>query len=401
MRPRIGIGVVGLGWMGQAHSRSYLRLATLFPDRRADPVLVACADTDPSRRELATEAFGFHRVAAGWDEVIADEDVDVVVVTAPNALHVEIVETACAAGKHVFCEKPVGGTPADTVRAADAARRAGVATAVGYNYRFAPLVLHARQLVADGRLGRLTSFRGRFLSMYGSDPLGLLSWRFQMERGGYGVSADLLSHAVDLAHVLVGRIARVAGERATVIVERPVPRAGSESHYGRGTPGDPTGAVTNEDQVWMLAEFENGTRGTFEASRVAAGPQSELAFELDGTSGSVRWSFERLNELEVAIDGDAVHAGFTTVRGGERFPFHGAFVPGSGNAIGFEDLVAIEDYCFLQAVAAGEPHEPGFEAALAVVAVQDALIRSWDSGRFEDVVPLEPSLGRARADTAD
>jgi predicted dehydrogenase len=384
---RVGIGVVGFGWMGQAHSRSYRRLPMLFPNRAGEPELVVCSDTVAARRDEAASAFGFRETTADWREVCEHPDVDAVVVTAPNRLHVDVVEAACAAGKNVFCEKPVGGTPEQTARAAAAARAAGVISAVGYNYRFAPLVQHAAQLIADGRLGGITTYRGRFFSMYGSDPLGLLSWRFEQDEGGYGASSDLLSHAVDLAHMLVGRIARVVGTRATHIGERPLPQPGA-SHYGRGAPDDPAGPVTNEDYVALLAVFENGVQGTFESSRTLVGPESQMAFDVYGTDGALSWSLERMNELRLYVAGEGPDTGYTTVLGGDRFPYHGSFVPGSGNGIGFEDLIAIEDYEFLDAVARGEPYEPSFEAALDYVAVQAALVRSWESSSWETVVPV-------------
>ena len=218
----------------------------LFPERADEPELVVCGDTIPEGRETAVSAFGYHEATDNWRVVCEHPDVDVVVVTAPNMLHVEIVEAACAAGKHVFCEKPVGGTPEERLRAWRATRAAGVITGVGYNYRFAPLVPHAAELIGEGRLGEVTSYRGRFFSMYGNDPLGVLSWRFLQDEGGYGGSSDLLSHAVDLARMLVGPVAQVVGMRSTLIAERPLPQPDA-GHYGRGRAGDPTGAVTNED----------------------------------------------------------------------------------------------------------------------------------------------------------
>src|SRR5262245_1745178 len=146
MRPTIGIGVIGFGWMGQAHSRSYLRIPTLFPERTYEPSLVICADNVEGRRDEATAGFGFGKATADWQQVIDHPDVQVVAVTAPNMLHEELCLAAAQAGKHIFCEKPVGGTPEQTVRIAAAARRAGVITGVGYNYRWAPLILHTRQL---------------------------------------------------------------------------------------------------------------------------------------------------------------------------------------------------------------------------------------------------------------
>ena len=136
--------------------------------------------------------------------MIDDPAVDAVWIAAPNMLHLELVEAAAEAGKDVFCEKPVGGTPEQTARAERAVRRAGVLGGVGFNYRWAPLVRYAAELIAGGELGALTNYRGRFFSMYGADPLGVLSWRFRLDEGGYGATSDLLSHAVDLAHFLAG-----------------------------------------------------------------------------------------------------------------------------------------------------------------------------------------------------
>jgi predicted dehydrogenase len=387
-RSRIGVGVIGFGWLGHAHSRSLRRIPMLFAERTYDPDLVACSDTVPARVDEAVSSFGFRRGSADWRAVIEDPDVNVVFIAAPNMLHVELVEAAAAAGKAVFCEKPVGGTPEQVIRAARAVRAAGVISGVGYNYRWAPLVQYARELIAAGELGSITNYRSRFFSMYGSDPLGVNSWRFQLDEAGYGVTSDLLSHAVDLAHMLVGAISRVCGTIETFIRERPAP-TGAAGHYGRGAPTDPREPVTNEDYAAMLVEFASGARGTFEVSRTIVGPESQMAFDAYGTVGAVGWNLEQLNELRLYRPAEDRGSGYTTVLGGDRFPHHGAFVPGAGNSIGFEDLVAIEDYEFCRAVAEERPFEPGFEQALAFAAVQDALLRSAQSGRWEDVVELD------------
>ncbi|HEY1715525.1 MAG TPA: Gfo/Idh/MocA family oxidoreductase [Solirubrobacteraceae bacterium] len=386
-RRPIGVGVVGFGWLGQAHSRSLARIPMLFGDRTYEPRLVACSDALPGRVQDATGSFGFARGSVDWRRVVEDPEVDAVWIAAPNMLHGELVAAVAGAGKAVFCEKPVGGTPAHAVHAAVAARAAGVISGVGYNYRWAPLVQYARDLIADGELGEITNYRGRFFSMYGADPLGVNSWRFQLDEGGYGVTSDLLSHAVDLAHMLIGPITRLTGTVDTFITERPHPADGA-SHYGRGRAEDPMRPVTNEDYASMLVEFANGTRGTFEASRTALGPESEMAFDAYGTGGAVGWNLERLNELRLYRATTDRGSGYTTVRGGDRFGHHGVFVPGSGNPIGFEDLVTIEDHEFCTAVAEDRPFEPGFEQALEWAAVQDALLRSARSGAWEDVAPL-------------
>ena len=386
-RRRIGVGVIGFGWLGQAHSRSLQRIRTLFEDRDFDPELVVCSDPVPARVEDAVGSFGFARGAQDWRRVMDDPAVDVVYIAAPNMVHVEMVEAAAQAGKHVFCEKPVGGTPEQTVRAERAARRAGVTSGVGYNYRWAPLVRYVRELIASGELGEITNYRGRFFSMYGSDPLGLLSWRFKLDEGGYGVTSDLLSHSVDLAHMLLGPITRVVGTTATFIGERPLALPGA-GHYGRGAPGDPTGAVTNEDYAGMLCEFASGARGSFESSRTIIGPESQMAFDVHGTRGAAAWNLEKLNELQLYRLTDDLGSGYTTVFGGDRFPYHGHFVPGSANGIGFEDLVVIEDYEFCRSIAEERPHAPGFAEAVEWVSVQAALLKSVQTGRWEPVVSL-------------
>jgi predicted dehydrogenase len=386
-RSRVGVGVIGFGWLGQAHSRSMLRLPTLFPERGFDPELVICADTAAERIDDAVRSFGFASGTAEWRRVVEDPAVDVVVIAAPNMLHVELIEAAAAAGKHIFCEKPVGGTPEQTARAEKATRDAGVITGVGYNYRWAPLVRHAARLIADGRLGAITNYRGRFFSMYGSDPLGVLSWRFLVDQAGHGVTTDLMSHSVDLAHMLLGPITRVVGTTETFIRERPLAGAAG-SHYGRGRPEDPTGVVTNEDYAGMLCEFASGARGTFEASRSIVGPESQMAFDVYGTRGALGWNLEKLNELQLYLAEETLDTGYRTVFGGERFPYHGSFVPGSANGIGFEDLVVIEDYEFCRSVVEGRPHRPGFADALEWVSVQAALLASVASGRWEPVVSL-------------
>ncbi len=386
-RRRIGVGVIGFGWLGQAHSRSLLRIPTLFEDRAFDPQLVACSDALPARIEQARSSFGFKRASAAWEAVIDDPDVEVVYIAAPNMLHGILVEAAAQAGKAVFCEKPVGGTPQHVVRAAQAARAAGAISGVGYNYRWAPLVRYARELIATGELGEITNYRGRFFSMYGADPLGVNSWRFRLDQAGYGATSDLMSHSVDLAHMLLGPITKLTATVETFVRERPAPPDGS-SHYGRGRPEDPRQPVTNEDYAGMLCTFASGARGTFEVSRTMVGPESEMAFDAHGTRGAVGWNFERLNELRLYRATEDRGSGYTTVLGGDRFGHHGIFVPGSGNTIGFEDLITIEDFEFCSAVADGRPYEPSFDQALAWASVQDALLRSVQSGTWELVVSL-------------
>jgi predicted dehydrogenase len=384
----IGIGIIGFGWMGQAHSRAYRDIPVYYPESGIRPRLVSVADNVPARVDLAKANFGFESGTADWRELIARDDIEVVDITAPNALHQELVEAAAAAGKHIACEKPVGISPEATAAIEMAARRAGVITSCGYNYRWAPLVQFTRQLIADGRLGDLTHYRGRFFSMYGRDRLGLLSWRFLQEEAGYGALSDIMSHAIDMAQYLCGPIRRVVATKETFVKERPLPTPGVGTHYDRGKPGDPTGVVTNEDYVGALVEFENEVRGTLEADRSIFGPQSSMAFELNGSKGAASWDHERLNQLRLYLPEEQPTDGFIEVLAGDAYPNQGNIVPGGGNSLGFEDMKLIEALEFLRSVAAGRRHRPDFADALSNASVAAAMIRSWSSQRWEDVTSL-------------
>ena len=388
MTTSIGIGLIGFGWMGQAHSRSYRSIPVYFPDSGITPRLVAISDTVPERLELATENFGYEHGTADWREVIARDDVDVVDICAPNALHEEIAVAAAAAGKHIFCEKPVGLEPPSTAVIEAAARKAGVTTGVGYNNRWAPMVQYTKQLIGERRFCELTHYRGRFFTMYGRDRLGLLSWRFLQDEAGYGALSDIMSHAIDMAQYLCGPIRRLVSVKEIFVKERPLPKPGTGTHYERGAPGDPTGTVTNEDYVGALVEFENGVRGTLEADRSIFGPQSSMAYELNGAKGAASWDHEKLNQLQLYLPEEQHNDGFMEVLAGDAFPHQGHIVPGGGNSLGYEDMKIIEALEFLKSVAAGRAHSPGFGDALANASVAAAMIRSWESEAWEPVTSL-------------
>ncbi len=388
MTKSIGVGVIGMGWMGLVHGRSYRMVADRFHDRGLAARLVICADDVEARAKQAQARLGFEEVTTDWRHVIRHPDVQVVSVTAPNFLHVEMVREAALAGKHVFCEKPVGRNARETAAIAGLARQSGVISGVGYNYRWAPVVQYARQLIADGKLGKLTHYRGRFLVGYGSHPDGVLSWRFDRDLAGYGTLGDLMSHVLDMAHMLVGKIHRVVANQKTFIASRPVATPGEGTHFSVN-PDAPRAAVTNEDYVGALVEFANGVQGTLEACRVIKGHGCELAFEVNGTAGALKWNFERMNELELVLpDGDPAHDGRVLVQAGPEHPYFANFNPGVAISMSYEDLNIIEAYNFLRWVSEGKQGRPGFAEALAVAEVQDAMQRSWDSQRWEDVRPV-------------
>jgi predicted dehydrogenase len=386
MTKTIGIGLIGMGWMGEVHSRSYNTIPDRFHEAGIRPRLVVCADNVEARAQQAQERFGFARYTTNWRQVIDDPQVEVVDCAAPNGLHLEIIRAAAAEGKPILCEKPVGRFPEETIEAYQAAREAGILTFVGYNYRWAPLVQYARQLIQAGELGTLTHYHGRFLNGYAGNPLAFLSWRFEQEQG-LGALGDLMSHAIDMAHMLAGPIARVVANRETFIKERPLPQPGVGTHYDVATGQEPVGAVTNEDYVSALARFENGAQGILEACRVINGEKCNISFEVYGTRGALKWNMEKMNVIEFQRRNDAHPAeeGYTELLSGPAHPYHKYFNPAWGCGLGYDDLKVIEAYNFCKSIVEGKQGEPGLKEAYDVARVQQAIMRSWDSERWENV----------------
>ncbi len=388
MTREIGVGVIGMGWMGLVHSRAYQAIADRFHESGIRARLVICADEFEPRAREAKERLGFETCTADWKEVVAHPEVEVVNVASPNYLHLAMVRLATQNRKHVFCEKPVGRNGAETAAIAGLAREAGVLSWVGFNYRWPPVVQYARQLIQSGKLGTLTHYRGRFLSDYGSNPDGVLSWRFQREQAGHGTLGDLMSHVIDMAHSLAGPIQRVVGNQKTFITTRPVATPGEGTHFSINADA-PRAPVTNEDYVGALAQFACGAQGSLEVCRAARGARCELAFEINATQGAIKWNYEQMNELQLYLpDGTPEHDGPVLIQAGPGHPLFSAFYPGPANSMSYEDLKMIEAYQFLKSVVEGKQAEPGFAEALRVAEVQDAIVRSWDSERWETVQPV-------------
>ncbi|MCK6579453.1 MAG: Gfo/Idh/MocA family oxidoreductase [Anaerolineae bacterium] len=382
----IGIGVIGMGWMGQVHSRGYNQIKDRFYDSGIRPRLVICADDVEHRAKSSQDRFGFEQSTAHWRAVIDHPEVQAVNITAPNGMHLEMVRAAAAAGKHVLCEKPVGRDPQQTIAAYEAARDAGVITGVGYNYRWAPLVQYARQLIESGELGTLTHYHGRFLNGYAGNPNGFLSWRFEAEHG-LGTLGDLMSHVIDMAHMLAGPIGRLTASRETFIKQRPIPQPGVGTHYDVATGNERKGDVTNEDYVSVIARFASGVQGILEACRVINGAKCDMSFEVHGTKGALKWTMEEMNVLHYQRRNDANPAqdGYLRLLSGPAHPFHHRFNPAWGLNVGYDDLKVIEMYNFLDGIVTGQQGEPGLKAAYDVAQVESAIIRSWDSERWETV----------------
>ena len=376
----LGVAVVGFGWMGRVHTQAYARVLHHYPQLAVRPELVAVAEDVPGRAEEAAAQFGFASTTRDWREIAADPRVRAVSITAPNFLHREIGVAMAEAGKHIWIEKPVGLTVADAQAVADAVAKAGVQSAVGFNYRNAPAVQAARELIASGEIGTVTHVRIRLFSDYAAHPDGALTWRYEKERGGSGVLGDLASHGADLARHLLGDIASLTADTAVFIPERARPTGATAGHT-LATGGE-LGPVENEDYVSCLLRFASGARGVLEACRVSVGEQNNYGFEVHGTKGAVFWDFRRMNELGVSRGTTYQDQPVSTVHVGPGAGEFGAFQPGAANAMGYDDLKVIEAYRFLRSIAEGTPHGATLQDAVHSAAVLDAMVRSAESGAW-------------------
>ncbi|GGN48280.1 oxidoreductase [Streptomyces albiflavescens] len=376
----LGVAVVGFGWMGRVHTQAYARVPHHFPGLSLRPELVAVADEVPGRAEEAAAQYGFATAARDWREVAADSRVQAVSIAAPNFLHREIGTTMAEAGKHIWIEKPVGLTAEDARAVSDAVAKAGVQGTVGFNYRNAPAVAAARELIASGELGAVTHVRIRLFSDYAAHPEGALTWRYERERGGSGVLGDLASHGVDLARFLLGEIAALTADTAIFLPERARPTGATAGHTRAA--GGELGPVENEDYVNCLLRFASGARGVLEACRVSVGEQNNYGFEVHGTKGAVFWDFRRMGELGVSRGTSYQDQPVSTVYVGPGDGEYAAFQPGSANAMGYDDLKVIEAHHFLRSIADNTPYGATLVDAVHSAAALDAMSRSAERGTW-------------------
>jgi predicted dehydrogenase len=376
-RDQLGVAVAGFGWMGRVHTQAYLRLPHHFPQLGLRPALIAVADDVPGRADEAAAQYGFATATRDWRELATDPRVRAVSIAAPNFLHREMGVELARAGKHLWIEKPVGLTSADARAVAEVARHAGVQATVGFNYRNAPAVEAARELIAGDGLGAVTHARFRLFSDYAAHPEGALTWRFERARGGSGVLGDLASHGVDLVRYLLGEIESLVADTAVFVPQRARPTGATAGHTRAA--GGHLGPVENEDYVSSQLRLASGARVVLEASRVAVGEQNSYGFEVHGTRGAVFWDFRRMGELAVSTGEAYQDQAVSTIYIGPGHGGYAAFQPGSGIAMGYDDLKVIEAYHFLRSIDENKPYGATLDDAVRSAEVLDAMTRSAET----------------------
>ena len=361
----VGFALLGHGFMGAAHSRALHSLRVMTPATR--PRLESVCGRDAIAVRAFAERYGWQATLTDWHEQVADERAALFDNTAPNHMHLEPTLAAIRAGKHVLCEKPLGRSATEARRLWLEADRAGVVHMCAFNLRFLPAVRLARELLASGELGGPTHFRGRFLASSALREDQRRTWRFRRSDAGSGAVGDLGSHLVDLARYLVGEPAAVSAATRTFVAER-------------------DGATVEVDDAFSaVVEFDGGAIGTLEASRAAGRRSNELAFEVDGTRGSLGFRVDRLNELELITDRKQSRRIDVT---DPSHPWMGLWWPAPGHAIGWGDSFVHELRHLIAAVCDGgsiQPHGADFEDGYRCAEVCDAILRAADRSSREAV----------------
>ena len=364
----IGIGVVGGGYMGKAHSVAMAAVGAVFATRLRPRLEVVAASSDASAAGHA-RALGFARGTGDWHSLVEDPKVEAVVIAAPQATHLEIAKAAISLGKPVLCEKPMGLDLDEARTMTRAAEAAGVINMVGYNYSRTPATQFVRKLLAEGRLGRITGFRCEHMEDFATEA-GLAAWRY--DGPANGCLGDLMPHPINAALALMGPISEVSAVMETAFPDRD------------GVP------VTNDDQVQMMVRFESGVHGHVCASRVATGRKMGYAYEIFGTRGAIRFDQEDQNAVWLYhADAPAAERGFRKVLTGPAHPDYLPFCQGPGHGTGYQDQIIIEAHDFLRAIETGDAGWPSFRDGLEVHRILAAARASHAARGWCDVANFE------------
>jgi predicted dehydrogenase len=375
----VNVAIIGVGFMGKAHSNAWGQAPKFF-HLGLKPVMKVACDPDNNCAHDFADNWGWQECETDWRKVVERPDIDVIDIVTPTFLHQEIAIAAAKNGKHIFCEKPITLSYAAAKEMYEAAEKAGVVHYLNHNYRRTPAIAFAKQLIEQGKIGQIFHWRGTYLQDWITDPNFPLTWHLQKKFAGAGPHYDLNSHSVDLARFLVGDVAAVNAMMKTFVTERPLPGKDAGT-FKAGSAALDKGTVTVDDAAFMLAEFENGALGSFEASRFASGRKNYNYFEIYGSKGSLTFNFERMNELEYLNLADPVdEQGFRTILvTNSTHPYVGAWWP-PGHIIGYEHAFVHAVVDFLNAIEKGTKVTPNFYDGMKAMQILEAAIQSSTTG---------------------
>lgn len=380
----LNIALIGTGMIGKSHSMAFRNVSTVYGSVPLKPKLAVVCDESEELARQGAETLGFEHWSTDWRAAITDPSIDLVDIVTPNFLHKEMALAAAAAGKHIYCEKPLAPSATEAKEMYDATKEAGVTTLAGFNFLRNPAVAFAKEIVEAGEIGEIYTFDGT-LALDAADPTVPYTWRYDRKLAGAGALGDLGAHVIEFARTLVGEIARVCGISSTYVKERPV--AGGSLGYGsKADENAPMQAVENDDVTLFLSEFANGATGVFECNRVATGRAHDMSFTVTGSKGALRFEQQSGHELLVYLSDDPNgRRGFRSVNMGPEHGDYGHFWPFAGLNLGIHELKIIEVHELLTALGEGRPAQPDFREAWEVCRVVDAVLRSSEERRWVNV----------------
>ncbi len=364
------IAIVGHRFMGRAHSNAWNQVSRFF-DPALKPVLRVACGRERNDLQAFADRWGWEEIETDWRKVLERDDIDAIDIATPTFLHAEMAIAAAEAGKHIFCEKPFCNTLAEAEAMLAAVEKAGVVHYLNHNYRRCPAVLLAKKLIAEGEIGEVYHWRGAYQQSWLVNPQHPLDWKLQKRTAAAGPLWDLGSHAVDLAHFLVGDFAEIDCRGKQFIANRPLASDPSK-----------TGEVEVECAALMTGEFKNGALATIETTRYATGRRNRHTFEIYGSKGAITWDMEDMNRLQFYSGNDPEdRQGFRDILVTERsHEYVGAWWP-PGHIIGYEHAFVHAAIDFLNAAGSGTQVEPNFRDGVKSIRVLEAAARSMETGQ--------------------
>ncbi len=384
---QLNFGLVGYKFMGKAHSNAIARLPMFF-DCGAEIGMKAICGRDEEWVAQAAKQLGWSGYETSWEALVKRDDIDIIDITAPSNMHKVIAIAAAENGKHVFCEKPLALNLADAREMLETVQKAGVKHQIGFNYRFAPAIQLAKKIIDDGKLGTIRHVRASYLQDFITDPEFPLVWRLQKDICGSGSLGDLGAHFIDLARFLVGDFKSVMGMQKTFIKSRPLVER-MEGLTAAAQADAPRGEVDVDDGTVFISEFANGALGVFEATRFSAGHKNDLFIEVSGDKGSIKFTFERMNELQYfSADDEEGLQGFRLIQASEGVhPYMTHWWP-VGHVIGYEHTFVHEMYEFVQSIVNNTPTCPNFADGVECSRVIEAVELSSQRRAMVDIDSL-------------
>ncbi len=387
MKKPLRIGLIGYGFMGRAHSNAFAKVNHFF-DLEHQVVLKAVCARDDAKVKAFADRWGYESTETDWKKLIARDDIDAIDIATPNNTHAEIAIAAAKAGKMILCEKPLSMDAPEGKKMVAAVEKAGVANMVWYNYRRVPAVTLAKQLIDEGRLGRIFHYRAKFLQDWTINPelpQGCAAlWRLDVKAAGSGVTGDLLAHCIDTAVWLNGSMTKVSAMTETFVKERKHNLTGKVEKVGI------------DDACAFLARFENGSLATFESTRYARGHKALYTFEINGEHASIAWDLHDLHRLQYFDHRDqGTTRGWRSVHISDSdHPYmKNWWVPGL--QIGYEHSFVHQVADFIKGIETGKPAGPTFRDALETQFICDAVLKSGKTGRWEKVGGAKQGVKKA------